>query len=145
MTETLFKNNKKVNIQHYKQIGLNRQNKEGGGIGFLINKSTIKSYTIETNLNKTIGFISVKLNLSNNKPMMVCLYYGKQESRSTKKKSENEFNQISIYTKNCIDSNAYVLMLGDFNAKIINDKEGIVNGDIIISRNVFFLRDKLCG
>ena len=87
MTETLFKNNKKVNIQHYKQIGLNRQNKEGGGIGFLINKSTIKSYTIETNLNKTIGFISVKLNLSNNKPMMVCLYYGKQESRSTKKKS----------------------------------------------------------
>ena len=77
--------------------------------------------------------------------MMVCLYYGKQESRSTKKESENEFNQISIYTKNCIDSNAYVLMLGDFNAKIINDKEGIVNGDIIISRNGFFLRDKLCG
>ena len=70
--------------------------------------------------------------------MMVCLYYGKQESRSTKKESENEFNQISIYTKNCIDSNAYVLMLGDFNAKIINDKEGIVNGDIIISRNGFF-------
>ena len=77
--------------------------------------------------------------------MMVCLYYGKQESRSTKKESENEFNQISIYTKNCTDSNAYVLMLGDFNAKIINDKEGIVNGDIIISRNGFFLRDKLCG
>ena len=77
--------------------------------------------------------------------MMVCLYYGKQESRSTKKESENEFNQISIYAKNCTDSNAYVLMLGDFNAKIINDKEGIVNGDIIISRNGFFLRDKLCG
>ena len=76
---------------------------------------------------------------------MVCLYYDKQESRSTKKESENEFNQISIYTKNCIDSNAYVLMLGDFNAKIINDKEGIVNGDIIISRNGSFLRDKLCG
>ena len=29
-------------------------------------------------------------------------------------------------------------MLGDFNAKIINDKEGIVNGDIIISTNGFF-------
>ena len=36
--------------------------------------------------------------------MMVCLYYGKQESRSTKKESENEFNQTSIITKNCIDS-----------------------------------------
>ena len=87
--------------------------------GFLINKSIIKSCTIEPNLNKTIEFMSTKLNLANNESMMVCLYYGKQESRSTKKESENEFNQISTYTKNCIDSNSYVLVLGDFNAKIV--------------------------
>ena len=62
---------------------------------------------------------------------MVCLYYGKQESRSTKKESENEFHQISTYTENCIDSNSYVLILGDFNAKIGNNQEGIVNGDVI--------------
>ena len=41
---------------------------------------------------------------------MVCLYYGKQESRSTKKESENEFNQISTYTKNCIYNDFYVLI-----------------------------------
>ena len=56
--------------------------------------------------------------------MMVCLYYGNQESRSTKKKeSENEFNQISTYIKNCIDNDSYVLILGDFNAKIGNDQD----------------------
>ena len=57
-----------------------------------------------------------------------------------KKESENEFNQISTYTKNCIDNNSYVLILGDFNAKIGNHQKGIVNGDGIISRNGFLLR-----
>ena len=55
--------------------------------------------------------------------MMVCLYSGKQESRSTKKESENKFNKISTYTKNCIDNNSNVLILGDFNAKIGNDQD----------------------
>ena len=54
--------------------------------------------------------MSIKLNLTNNESMMVCLYYGKEESGSTKKQSENKFNQIY-----CIDNNSYVLILGDFN------------------------------
>ena len=32
ITETLLKDNEKVNIQHFKWIGLNRQNKDRGGI-----------------------------------------------------------------------------------------------------------------
>ena len=32
--------------------------------------------------------MSIKLNLTDNESMMVCLYYGKQESRSTKKESD---------------------------------------------------------
>ena len=47
------------------------------------------------------------------------------------------------YTKNRIDNNSYVLILGDFNVKISNDQEGIENGDRIISRNVFLLRDMI--
>ena len=62
--ETLLKDNEKVNIHHFKWIGLNRQNKDGGDIG-LINKSIIKSCTIEPNLNKTIEFMSIRLNLTN--------------------------------------------------------------------------------
>ena len=87
--------------------------------------------------------MSIKLNLINNESIMVCLYYGKQESRSTKKESENEFNQISTYTKNGVDNNSYVLILGDFNAKIGNDKAGIKNGDRIISRNGFLLMNMI--
>ena len=99
ITETLLKNNEKVKIHHFKWLGLKMQNKDRRGIGFLINKSVIKSCTIEPNLNKAIEFMNIKLSLTNNELMMVCLYYGKQESRSTKKESENEFNQISTYTK----------------------------------------------
>ena len=76
-----------------------QQNKEEGGIGFLINNSVIKSCTNEPNLKKAIEFMSIKLNLTNNESMMSCVYQGKQESRSIKKESENEFNQISIYKK----------------------------------------------
>ena len=47
------------------------------------------------------------------------------------------------YTKNRIDNNSHVLILGDFNVKISNDQEGIENGDRIISRNVFLLRDMI--
>ena len=120
--------------------GLNRKNKERGGIGFSINKFIIKSYTIEPNLNKTIEFMSIKLSLTNDESMMVCLYYDKQESISTKKNQKMNFDHMSTYTKNCIDNNTHVLILGDFNAKIGNGKEGIVNGDRIISRNGFLLR-----
>ena len=50
---------------------------------------------------------------------------------------------ISIHTQNCIDSNSCVLILGDFNAKVGNDQEGIVNGDRIISMNGFLLSDMI--
>ena len=77
----------------------------------------------------------MKLNLTNNELMMICIYYGKQESRSKKKRSENEFNQISAYIKNCIDNNKYVPILGDFSAKIGKDEKDIVNDDRIYGRN----------
>ena len=116
-------------MEHYKSRELNSQNKKRRGIGLLINKSIIKSYPIEPKLNKAIEFMSARLNLTNNESMMVCLYYGKQESRSIKKEPENEFNQISTYTKSCIDSNSYVLILSDFNAKVGNEEKDIVNAD----------------
>ena len=119
-------------MEHYKSRGLNSQNKKRRGIGFLINKFIIKSCTIEPKLNKAIEFMSTRLNLTNNESMMVCLYYGKQESRSTKKEPENELNQISTYTKNCIDSNSYALILSGFNAKVGNEEQDIVNADRII-------------
>ena len=44
---------------------------DGGNVAFLIKKSIIKSCTIEPNLNKTIKFMSIKPNLTNNESTMV--------------------------------------------------------------------------
>ena len=76
-------------MQHYNWVGLNRQNKKKGRYRILTNKSITKSCTIEPNFNKTIEFMNVKLNLTNDESMMVCLYYYKQDSRSTRKESAN--------------------------------------------------------
>ena len=84
-------------MQHYNWVGLNRQNKKKGRYRILTNKSITKSCTIETKFNKTIEFMNVKLNLTNNESMMICLYYDKQDFRSTRKESANEFNEISTY------------------------------------------------
>ena len=56
-----------------------------------------------------------------------------------KRNQKNEFNQISTYIKNYIDSNTHVVVFGIFNAKTGKDEKGIVNGDRIISRNGVFL------
>ena len=74
---------------------------------------------------------------------MICVCYGKQESRWTTKESENKFNKLSTYIKNCTDSKTYVVILGDFVANISKDVEGIVNGDKIISMNGGLLRDMI--
>ena len=50
-------------------------------------------------------------------------------------------NRVPTYTKNCVDSEIHVLIFADFNAEIGNGKVGIVNGDRIISRNGFILRN----
>ena len=77
-------------------------------------------------------------------------------------KKNEKTNQISIYTKNCIVvmklvlivililrvlilisiySITHVPILSDFNFIIGSDEEGRVNGDRIIGRNGFLLRD----
>ena len=60
-----------------------------------------------------------------------------------KRNQKNEFNQISTYIKNYIDSNTHVVVFGIFNAKTGKDEEGIVNGDRIISRNIIKMQHLL--
>ena len=85
--ETLLKNNE--NDKYYKRVGLNRQNKEGGDIGFFINRSIIKSCTIEPNLNKTIEFTSTKLNLTSNESMIAYFMAIKNLDRQKNKQKTN--------------------------------------------------------
>ena len=64
LCETHLKQNKKVNVQGYKWIRLNRKDKNGGGIGFLVNYNIVKSCFVEPQINDGIlQIMTIRLEL----------------------------------------------------------------------------------
>ena len=63
MCETHLKQNEKVSITGYKWIGVNRKDKDGGGIGFLINSNIVKSCFVEPQTNEGIEIMTIRLEL----------------------------------------------------------------------------------
>ena len=75
---THLKQNEKVNVPGYKWIGLNRNDKDGGGTGFLINSNIVKSCFVEPQTNDGIEIMTVRLELKENKTITIYIYYGKE-------------------------------------------------------------------
>ena len=94
LCETQLKQSEKVSITRYKQIGLNRKDKDGGGIGFLINNNIVKSCFVEPQTNEGIEIRKIRLELKHNK------------------------------TSSYLQRDNHLLLLGYFNGKIGNDKLG---------------------
>ena len=86
LCERHLKQNKKISIPAYKWIGLNREDKHCGGIGFLINNNIVKSCFVEPQTNDGIEIMTNRLELKQNKTIIICIYYGKQETKTTTKK-----------------------------------------------------------
>ena len=78
LCRTHLKQNEKVNVPGYKWIGLNRNDKDGGGIGFLINSNIVKSCFVERQTNDGIEIMTVRLELKENKTITIYIYYGKE-------------------------------------------------------------------
>ena len=127
--ETHLKENEKVSIPGYKWVGLNRKDKNGGEIGFLTKNHTIKSCFVEPQTNDGIEAMTIRLELKQNKSIIIYIYYGKQESKTTKQEAKNEFDYLSQHISKYLQSGNELLLLGDFIAKIGNDKNGIINGE----------------
>ena len=141
MCETHLKQNEKVSITGYKWIGVNRKDKDGGGIGFLINNNIVKSCFVEPQTNEGIEIMTIRLELKQNKTIIICIYYRKQETKTTKQEARHEFDYLSQHILRYLQSDNRLLLLGDFNAKIGNDEHGIINGEPYKSRNDALLRD----
>ena len=85
LCEIHLKQNEKVSIAGYKWIELNRKDKHAGEIGFLINNNIVKSCFVEPQTNEGIEIMTIRLELKQNKTIIICIYYGK---RNQNKKQE---------------------------------------------------------
>ena len=73
--------------------------------------------------------MAIRLELKQNKTMIICIYYVKQESKTRKQEARNEFDYLSEHISKYLQSGNHLLLLGDFIAKIGNDKHEIINGE----------------
>ena len=82
----------------------------------------------------------IKILLQKQSYLNICIYYGKQESRSSAEAISDELHLLETETARFASQQHHVLLLGDFNAKIGSDNFGIPNGDANISRSGQLLR-----
>ena len=136
LSETNLKGKQKVSVKGYTWIGKNRKGKDSGGVGFLVRNSLRNSIVIEnTNDNKIIEALWIKIILQKQSYLNIWIYYGKQESRFSEEAISDELHLLETETARFASQQHHVLLLDDFNAKIGSDNFGIPNGDANISRS----------
>ena len=136
-----MKPNENIKIKGYKWVGKERaENKEGGGVGILIKNDIIKACTINQ-IDTKIEIMSLNIKTKYNEDLNIFIYYGKQESRTTKEEAINEFTQLEAIMKKFTSKKSQILLIGDFNAKIGDSQNGIKGGDKSITRNGKLLID----
>ena len=109
LVETHFKQNLKVNVPGYKWIGLSRKNKDGGGIVFLINNNIVKSCFVEPQTNDRIEIMAIRPELKHNKTIIICSYYWKQETKTTKQEAKLDFDYLSQHITYRVTTTFYYL------------------------------------
>ena len=78
----------------------------------------------------------IRIQLKRKETLFIELFYGKKENRNNNATLDEEFKIIEQHLYQHIANNQnYILLLGDFNAKIGNGEQGIPNGDPIIRPN----------
>ena len=82
----------------------------------------------------TTEVLWIKLKLKRQENLFIGVLYGKQEDKHCIKELEEEYEVIekSIYNYTKTNNN---ILVGNFNGKIGNDKNGITNGDTSITTN----------
>ena len=107
LNETFLKSKKKVDIPGYHLVRKDRSTGKGGGVAFLV-KPDIKFEELELNIQSNINNIKYKAIVINNskiQDLIICTYYSPRGH--TYKKLLSNLKTLS----------AYIIILGDFNAK----------------------------
>ena len=86
-----------------------------------MNSNVVKSCFVEQQTNEGIEIMTIRLELKRNKTIVICINYGKQETKTIKQEARNEFEYLSQRISRYLQSDNHLLLLRDFNAKIGND------------------------
>ena len=116
LTETQMRTNTGFNIKGYTFFGRKREGKVGGGVGILARNDKVHLLTPHIN-DRNIEIMWVSIKRSNAVPVFVGVYYGKQETRTSKNEIEQEMNMLSAEI-NEMKNDGEVVVAMDGNGKI---------------------------
>ena len=131
LTETQLRSNVGMHIEGYKFYGRKREGKIGGGVGILVRNDIVDKTTPHiSNRNAEIMWISIHRNQS--RPLFIGVYYGQQESRTSKNEIEMEMCLLKEEI-NEMQNEGEILIIMDANAKIgLLGEEKTRNGRLIL-------------
>ena len=115
-TETHLKTNASFKIDNYSFFGKTRDEKSAGGVGILI-RNDLKHCVTPHLSNGELEIMWASIKRKRGDPLMIGVYYGKQESRTSKEGIENEMDMLrkEIMEMKC---EGEILIVMDGNGKI---------------------------
>ena len=94
ITETLLPSNTGINIKGFTFFGRRRLTKTGGGVGILV-RNDIRSNVAAHISERDIEMMWISVRRKYLPPLKIGVYYGKQESRTTKAEIEMEMQLLN--------------------------------------------------
>ena len=136
ITETHFVGRCTYKLKNYQVIQRNRKTKLGG-IMIAVSETSGIDYTV-TKIEQDHEMMWIKCT-TKNLAFRIAAVYGMQESQVTEEQIESWFYQLEMEYATC--SEEPVLLVGDFNAHVGNDSEGIKQNTSKINANGRRVRD----
>ena len=132
LTETQLRSNVGMQIEGYQFFCRKREGKNGGGVGILV-KNEIRDKIIPHISDRPIEIMWISVRRGNSLPLFIGVYYGKQESRTSKDEIENEMSLLKEEIREMCNEGEIIIAM-DANAKIgLLGEEISRNGRLILS------------
>ena len=94
LTETLLRTDTGLNIPGYTFYGKKREERTGGGVGILV-RNDVRNNVASHISEKNIEMMWVSVRRKNSAPLIIGIYYGKQECRTSKGEIEAEMQLLN--------------------------------------------------
>ena len=116
LTETLLRTNTGIHVKNYTFYGRKREGKLGGGVGILV-RNDLRLNTAPHISSRDIEIMWVSVRRKWMPPLLIGIYYGKQESRVSKNEIENEMQLLNEEIEE-MEKDGNIVLAMDANAKI---------------------------